>query len=236
MTILLALATDNFVFLASDTRRTDLLLPHLKLSASKMRVARSTALVMAGKNVDRTKFADRLIAARGQGEPFIAAAQSIAPELFEEKRAMLPHLPEHHRSQVVFSIYADVDEQGCEATVHQLGDPASFAFTLKGVFVNHPEWIPMCLAAANRFIDQGILALDTWAKAMIAFAAKQPKYGVDFPCELALLRPGMDPVLGQEILPDTPQDPAFSVEISLAATEYQPGPIVHLPAVFSVVE
>lgn len=225
MTILIALAHEDFVFLASDSLRRDLLHTNVKNTVSKMRISGSNGLIMAGRNMDRNKFADALIECRDAGEPFIDAANRLAPGLFAEKLTLLQKLPVSEREQTVMSVYGEAHDHGCTAFVHQVGHPCAWAFSFKGVFVSEMVISQNSIARAVRFaFSTGRIPLDVWAQSVVADAIVHMSHAVDFPCDIALLQPRREPISGRITL-SSAAAPEFEVPISPQDLFYQPGSV-----------
>lgn len=177
--------------------------------------------------MDRTEFANALIARRDEGEPFIDAANRLAPSLFAEKYADLKKLPASERQQCVMSVYGEVYDRGCTAHVHQVGEPSAWALPFKGVFVNNPAILDRCMLKAISMAHHGNrIALDVWAKSVVVDAIAHMPRAVGFPCDIALLQPQREPIIRQ-IMPASRPDPDFEMPIFPSELVFQPGDVVN---------
>lgn len=233
MTILISLAHHEFVFLAADTQRVDLIIPNFIQTVNKTRHLDFSALAMAGKNVDRTAFADRLIERRATGEPFGIAATSVAHDLFAEKANLLQQLPPGNRRQVVFTIYGEASANGCTAQAHQIGYPESFSFPYTGILISGGDTFSKLgkLIADQLLHKETGLALDVWAVRTLAAAVHGNAPHIGFPCDLILLRKGKKAQVKHCLnAEDLRPDPDWSMPLSPTDLEFSLGQMIRYPA------
>lgn len=178
--------------------------------------------------MDRTKFADALIERRNAGEPFITTANALAPKLFAEKHADLQKLSPDKRKQMVMSVYGEAHDDGCTAYAHNIGHPSTWAFPFKGVFVSDPKMIESSINKANKARERAnsvdCVPLDLWAKSVLIEAIRCMPDRVDFPCDIALLQFGREPIVDR-ITCDWVPDPKFEVPISESELTYRQGTV-----------
>jgi hypothetical protein len=190
MTVILSYRSSAFIFLAADSCRWDFILqknlgPIVKLHSP----FDGSAFAVGGQNIDRTEFAKQMVTARQNGSDYLAAARSIAPQLFAENLAKQKELGVQQPQRLI-SWYAEGSGEVCTLTLHEL--PVDESREIDGLSCMGPDsvWLQQY---AIRCLDNvrsadGNVEWDAWAYEVLREACQRFPTHVAFPAIATMIR------------------------------------------------
>lgn len=217
MTVILAYAGKDFVFLGTDSYRHDLVQNRNVGPVKKLhRPTDNSMFACGGQLIDRDKFSVMLTCAKQGGVPFVDGAAMLAPPLFEENKAVQARY-NFFGKQFLFNWYAECEAGRC--LMQQHGLPENLVKEVEGFDCMGPD-TPWLVNTAQEVenslkLHDGAMQIDLWAFDIIAAASEKHPTSVGFPANFSILRRNGKHAHIENLSPENwdGANPAFLVKI-----------------------